>query len=341
VTDNGVAQVGSSVSCYFCEHNANEATARRHAWGGEQLHCTTCHKNGHRACEQCDACLPRGHRWNRFYCSGSCRVRAHVEREQKALERAAWESENPEAAAQERAEAEERVAGIRRLVALSGFSPEARGREQRECELQAKAECCAECGRPFEPGETLYRRSRRLSRFSPVLAYCEDHRCGQPDDYHNSDLPDGSYYPGCGCDEGSWTTAGPCESCGRLVRNHEHTANPRKFVRYWRTYDEEARRGRLVAEYHRRLDECKTDEEREDVVGLAQEIPPAGLVVHTFCSKNCRRDFYRAAARVKRQNMPPRRCEGCRREFNGRSDSLYCSNACRQRAYRKRKVARA
>ena len=27
-------------------------------------------------------------------------------------------------------------------------------------------------------------------------------------------------------------------------------------------------------------------------------------------------------------------CKGCNRSFRGRSDAQYCSNACRQRAYR-------
>ena len=66
-----------------------------------------------------------------------------------------------------------------------------------------------------------------------------------------------------------------------------------------------------------------------------------------YCCKRCRDEYYktryyhevtkprRIAAR---QNKRDKSCKSCGREFSPpRSDSVYCSNACRQKEYRERK----
>jgi hypothetical protein len=56
------------------------------------------------------------------------------------------------------------------------------------------------------------------------------------------------------------------------------------------------------------------------------------------CSENCRRAHYAAVRRAKRK-PPARNCEVCEEQFEPkRSDARYCSNACRQDAYRTRKL---
>jgi hypothetical protein len=57
------------------------------------------------------------------------------------------------------------------------------------------------------------------------------------------------------------------------------------------------------------------------------------------CSRRCSKRLEKERRRVKRED---RRCEVCNETFTPkRADARYCSNACRQDAYRKRKVGAA
>jgi hypothetical protein len=295
VTHNESAQMGSPVSCYGCENNGNEWSNREY-WH-EDLHCTTCHEDGHRACSQCGACLPKRHRWDRFYCSSTCRVRAHAERFRASIERVEWETQYPEQAAKERAEQE---AIVREIRALNGADePGAERRKRREA-LKAVADRCADCERPFERDETIYRRGQH-GMDGPVLPYCSAHRCAQSDGRHNKDLPEGRSYQNCRCPgkagDSKWRKPEPCAGCGRMVANDRATADPHRFIRDWAYSGERERTARV------------------------------------FCSERCRR----IASRTPRRQHGPAPCESCSAEFvPARADARYCSSACRQRAYRER-----
>ena len=55
---------------------------------------------------------------------------------------------------------------------------------------------------------------------------------------------------------------------------------------------------------------------------------------HTFCCKSCEIRYY---SHRRKKAAAQQRCVDCGEVFKpARSDSLYCSNACRQRSYRKR-----
>lgn len=311
VTHNDSTQPGSSVSrndgdqCSCGVKLDRSGFIDRTLRAGEP-HCCSCHSDRHRECEVCSQCLPDGHRWDRRYCSSTCRVNAKAQRDQAELERQVWEAEHPAEAAKQRAEFEAWVEGMKRLAEATGLS-KGEGDERFEA-LRAKAERCAECDRPFEPGDVIYRRPR--SAFGgPVLPYCGEHRCGSY--RHNRDAPEGRYYPDCGCPgkrgDRRWVEPKPCASCGRLVAN-DKKADPFRFVRAWRWEGEETLHGARI-----------------------------------FCSKDCRRSFFREEAKRRRleaRGGSEHRCEECRERFTARrSGSKYCKSACRQKAYRKRKAA--
>ena len=60
----------------------------------------------------------------------------------------------------------------------------------------------------------------------------------------------------------------------------------------------------------------------------------------TYCSESCRMDYYRAKGKKKRAEIRrTRTCASCGQSFNPkRTDMRYCSAACKQSAYRQRKV---
>lgn len=305
VTSNDSSTQGSAVTCHACENYNKDYAATNRKWPGlDKPHCTTCHSDSHRACEVCGSCMPDDHRWDRWFCSSTCRVRSKQKREAEALELAIWEAEHPEEAAQKRAEFEALV------NALGGpMSPERRASRERRAELKARAERCATCDKPFVDGDTIYRRGGWQR---PVLPYCSEHCCGQVDGGHNQDASEGHYFPACACPGGrgdrKWLEPEPCAFCGRLVANDRETADPHKFVREWIHWKED---------------------------GTPR--------VRTFCSEDCRRSVTRVEAKAKRMKARAARpCQACGETFEaGRSDSAYCSSACRQRAYRKRASERS
>jgi len=59
---------------------------------------------------------------------------------------------------------------------------------------------------------------------------------------------------------------------------------------------------------------------------------------HVFCCRNCARRFYSLSRKKAPESME---CSECGKEFKPtRSDSVYCSNVCRQKSYRKRTKAK-
>jgi hypothetical protein len=137
---------------------------------------------------------------------------------------------------------------------------------------------------------------------SPALPYCLEHRCRQPDGYHNQDAPEGRYYPACLCEDRFWENPAPCLGCGRNV-SHPSKAKWR-LIPDW-AYDEGLKR-----------------------------------MPRVFCGLDCKHKVLTAEARARRRaaRADSAVCSSCKREFTlKRVDSLYCSNACRQKAYRQRR----
>jgi hypothetical protein len=387
VTDNVSTPPGVVVTCYGCEDNANEATSKAESYLGN-LHCTDCHKDGHRACAMCGTCMARpilhkgrqygyrGHRWDRFYCSSTCRVKAKRERERQALERAAWEAEHPEEAAAQRREWEA-IGQILRagnaIDAMDGKDPAQRAWED---QVRLRAERCAhvdfrDTGRPkelsaavaqhyaefeldlptvtervqcdvrFGPGDVIYRRHGREDG-SKVLPYCERHACPSYSGHHNRDAPDGRYFPYCSCPgdergDRNWLPAEPCAFCGRSVRIHR-AADPRRFTRNWMDAKDAAR----LREFRQSIADLSEDERREAWASFDGRV---GNRIRTFCSDSCRRAVFCTEAKAKRlaaRSDLERRCSVCHRRFTPRrADAQTCSSACRQKAYRNRKSADA
>lgn len=339
VTRNSSTPEGSDVTCHTCQeleqwHWRDWDRNRADRFNG--IHCTTCHSSEHRACIVCGACMPDGHRWDRFYCCTTCRVNGKRERERAELEHIAWEAENPAEALEQKRKREETLAQLDAMGEAMNGGKEGRAkmqtRRKRTAELRATAGRCAKCDKPFERGDTIYRRGIE----GPILPYCEAHACDQPDGRHNKDAPEGRCFSNCGCPDDPhgrrrWLTSEPCAGCARLVANDRETADPRQFVREWQTAEEAEEKRRLYAK-------CKTDEELYE---LARELP-GGVIVRTYCSENCRRLVVATEAKAKRQAARgelTRHCESCREEFTPRRrDARYCSPACRQRGHRERKA---
>lgn len=275
-------------------------------------HCRTCHRDDHQACWTCGTCLPRCSRWDRRFCSSTCRVKGHLEREDAKLERAVWEAENPEEAATQLAEHEKRMAEIMALgEAHAPGGRERIERHRRMKDLKARADRCATCGEPFSADAVIYRRRFWATEIreitSPVLPFCAGHRCGQQDGYHNRDAPEGSYYPACRCEDRHWETPKPCVGCRRPV-SHPRNAKWR-WVRDW---------------------------------AYPGESVPA--MPRVFCGLACKRTVLTAEARAKRRaaRSDCATCSICKSQFTPkRSDSRYCSSRCRQAAYRQRRNANA
>jgi predicted nucleic acid-binding Zn ribbon protein len=289
-----------------------------------ELHCSTCHGDDHWACASCGKCLPRRSRLDRLYCSSTCRGRGLKQRERDALERAAREATNPVAADEWTAEEDALIAKIRESeIAIAG-GPERyeakKAAARRRRELKATADRCAECDQLFSAGDVIYRRRRGggvvselglpVSRIcAAVLPYCAEHRCGQPDGHHNRDAGEGYHYRGCRCEDHHWMAPTPCLGCERLI------SDPRgatwRYSRDWQHHYEDG--------------------------------PPAAPRV--FCGSECKRRVLAVEAKSRRLAAAAERelirCTVCTAEFRPRRpDARYCSNACRQVAYRQRKAGR-
>jgi hypothetical protein len=67
-----------------------------------------------------------------------------------------------------------------------------------------------------------------------------------------------------------------------------------------------------------------------------------GRFRYTYCSAGCRLELSDRRKRQGHVSVPPRACTECGEPFTPkRRDARYCSNACRQRAYRERTLGAA
>ena len=324
-TDNGSVHVAGSVShnagCTACD----AVLGSGHDPNGYRRHCTACHQSTHYACAECDACLPRGARWDRYYCSSSCRVKVHQ-----------WRH-SPEGIAEQRArdewrnspEGEQLVATLRAMSAAMGDKPR---RTDVEREARATATVCGRCGAPTPASQPVWKRTASGlpmigGRSVAIIPVCYACRCDTYEGTHQARRCDecrprgewvavrwscpNAYAPEhqniyCnGCHPRTWRAAQPCQQCGRQVMLSIYLRHGRRYP--WRP-----------------APDGTTWQEVEVRDG-------------TFCCEDCRR-VYRMDQRRAARAREPKPCAACGEHFLGRTDAAYCSTACRQRAYRSRKA---
>lgn len=192
---------------------------------------------------------------------------------------------------------------------------------------------CGSCGRPFEPMETVYRAAGNpaadVAERDRVFPSCADCLCrsgiSHQATYCDRCRPGGNrtwarwwadrFYcdkagpdhagPYCQtCHPRSWRAPRPCEGCERPVVNHV-SVRPGYRRDGW---------------YVRTLDYGDEGTWR------------------VFCSERCRRAVFRVEKKLNRQRELVN-CATCGERVDARrADSRYCSSACRQRAYRRRKA---
>ena len=97
-------------------------------------------------------------------------------------------------------------------------------------------------------------------------------------------------------------------------------------------------------------DDRPTKEQQQELVDRAKrnglhlrKCPVCGSFIdkwnHIYCSQRCINDAYMARRRQRHEAELKKVCVVCGEKFTAkRKDALYCSNACKQAAYRKRDV---
>jgi hypothetical protein len=325
--------------------NECEECKRNPFW---EHHCKTCHADDHNACSQCGGCMPAKNRLDRKYCSSTCRVRAHKWRkspEAKAEEEAWRKSDDFEGF-------KDWKKGLHALaVAMDGGEQQHQRRMdrcQRFQRARSTAEICAGCGRDLEHAIVFLRsvgtgmdRGIGTEQSHRTAAVCADCICSRQGEHwlcedcqaqgrrwrHDRHLggywvrswycrhagPDhvGNY---CGdCHPTGWQQ-GRCAGCERVVMYKSH-GNRRFITPMWGN-------GKPV-----RAPGAKA----EDYGG--QSI--------VYCSTRCRSLVNRTEAAMRRaEDRGPRRCEECNEVIDGlRADARYCSQPCRQKAYRRRRAS--
>ncbi len=318
VTDNSSHSGASSVirnDCNKCEH---EPVGERH--------CRRCHGDDHRECQQCGACLPAGHRRDRYYCGSTCRGR-----------KLKW-ARSPEGLA----EAARLDGVLGRLVSIEGgaASPEEHQSWHRQRDLFREAartgETCAVCGlhleepihlRSVETGLTFGAYSQGVEH--RLAAVCPDHLC----DHHEWRA---GFCDKCRPMGWGWTYNPIALASQRVLRwrcpDWNHEDHPNRYCRechpyFWVT-------SRCAA-----CDRAVTVRHHENRPWVS--LPDNGSQCLVYCSQRCRSRVAHDRAAEKRteqrleQGAP--RCAECDEPLDGRRwGSQYCSSACRQHAYRKR-----
>jgi hypothetical protein len=331
VTDNGSHPEVSAVTGNACEKCERYRRDLDH-----NPHCRTCHSGEHANCSWCSGCLPDGHRRDRWYCSATCRVRALQ-----------WRR-GPEAAEERRRRDadpayQDWVAAMKVLGEALGMSEKRKATWTRYRDAVRTGETCAVCARTLgalvfwravDTGETTSEREDDRRRRGPVCPECAAgaacpaplhrpflcERCRSYGGRWEYDLS-GSWFarrwscPEAGpnhrdlycedCHPRRWVT-GQCPGCERTVMVREHGNRRWRYSNDW------------------------------------EASPDRHAVQYVFCSTRCRSriDRARAAGRraEKRAESAPHLCSGCGEVLDGRrADAAYCSPACRQRAYRRRR----
>jgi hypothetical protein len=334
VTDSGSHIEVSAATRNDCEK------CKRYRDDDYDPHCRQCHSGKHRRCRWCKGCLPDGHRRDRWYCSSTCRVRA-----------SAWrrgpEGERERQLQREWEQSDEGRAWVAEVKALSAFlgDPTNKATVDRVQRAARTGETCAICQRTLgnlifwrqvDTGEQTDERQEDQRRCAPVCPECHAgaacsaylhqpflcERCCSYGGEWVYDLSGSWFHRRWSCREAGpahrnlycekchprqWVT-GRCPGCERtvMVRGHGN--------RHWRYSNEW---------------EASPDRHAEQLV---------------FCSVRCRSRIDRAAAATRRAEQraegAPYLCAGCSEVLDGhRADTRYCSPACRQRAYRRRKAA--
>ena len=105
-----------------------------------------------------------------------------------------------------------------------------------------------------------------------------------------------------------------------------------RIPRCW--HDKPFHIGRYVQDWQRQLLEPFVGQLVSRCDGCGRSLGRTNFWPDRSCSPACSRDVRN---RRQRRDQVEHRCE-CGRTFTGRADAVYCSNACRQRAYRQRGV---
>ncbi len=332
--------------------------------------CPDCAKEstpGHTPCSWCDKCPGKmRRREDRRYCSSTCRHAAWQYRHSPAgvAEREAWETSDKKRQLVALGEVLRSINGDARppvsltpeeLTALDvpGLRLEARYRMGMTSDDDARwkaardtlhrlkvsaartADVCGDCGARLYPSETVYRAPEQPTSSPefrgivyPSCLGCRCHNehhakhsklCGECSWYAESWVrwDTGPLYckaagpdhggPYCTtCHPKAWHPERPCEGCSRSVVNHKS-----------------------VRPGYRR--------EGGFILTLDYATPDTWRV---FCSDRCRRSVFKAEQKLKRADRDPIDCGVCHERVDTRRrDSRYCSDACRQTAYRARRSA--
>jgi hypothetical protein len=351
-TDNGTGRVSPTVTCNWCSRD-HGGTNRKWTSGGE-VHCTSCHGFGHRACIQCGACMTRPfrvygvlekdgslrpgtesrhyygrtRRLDQQFCSTTCRVHGMRQREKERIERQIWEQEHPEETAQRKAEEAAIVQRIKQAQRALGDDKRAEQERQRR-ERKANPRCSA---------SILLKQSQVVDGRRIPAEFRSCNAAFDPSDviYLRRHWGDAHL-------------TGPVEPycqehrCGQGQGRHNSDAPPGRYYpdcgcddNWWQfarcpgcnhpiAHHKNANwlRGRDWS-YHGEKDRQKS---------------------RAFCSTTCKANVLRVERRAEKLAMRSNRlavaCIVCTREFTPvRAGATYCKNACRQRAYRQRTDAR-
>jgi hypothetical protein len=276
--------------------------------------------------------MPRGSRFDRRYCSSTCRVRAHDE------------YHSPEQVARRQALKDDPVHQAQ-VAALRAFGEAYDGRTDKQkavAELRARArataEVCGDCGTDMPTSQVVWRTVPYHDRVYTTCYACrcdgESHnkphqtggRCEKCRPYGTwanvrwscSDAHSPDPAPYCRmCHPKAWREPRPCQGCGRIVMNH---------ISVRPGY----RRSRISEAYRWEYEPGRYDREAGKIIDTSR----------VFCSDRCRRSTFaqeRAQARAERE---PIDCRACGERLDARRrDARFCSPACRQRAYRLRVAA--
>lgn len=155
---------------------------------------------------------------------------------------------------------------------LGELEEKKKAQNRRISQAQRDARSCGICGKPFRPGEVIWRGSTTMSfrggQRRTLVPMCDACRSKVKDQWWDH----------------RWLETEPCESCGRTVRNLKSPLTHRRYV----TCSEECRlKVQKLRESERRaLDRLK-------VCGTCREPFEATRSDARYCSSACRQKAYR------------------------------------------------
>jgi hypothetical protein len=291
--------------------------------------------------------MPSGHRRGRYYCSSTCRVRAHEWRRspEGQATKAEQEARLKEWLASEKGQAFE--SAMKLAVVVSGGEEQRRREGERAARFKRAAmtgETCAKCGRDLE-GECVVFLHSVLSGES----YSDSSDFGNGESYRRAVVcPECSYPDDFSHRNGRCEKPHLCEKCrpGRGSWEYDPLLGS-EYVQRW--YCKDAGENH-PDEFCRECHPVNWQEERcrgcERVIMFRphgnRRLDENGTSI-VFCSVRCRTLVNRTEAATRRterrlEEYGTPRCEVCEEVIDGRRwGTRYCSSACRQRAYRERR----